>query len=84
MKIHENARLMPLRREEMLARRIIAGQMSRPEAVKSFGATAKTTSKQAGCPAPPTALSARQDRIACAGQGQGMPLSGPPLCGTIV
>ena len=36
MKMRKNARLTPLRREEM-ARRVIAGEMSRPEAARSFG-----------------------------------------------
>ena len=47
MKIHKNARLTPLRREEM-ARRVIAGEMSRPEAATSFGVAPKTVSKWVG------------------------------------
>ena len=44
MKIHKNARLTPLRREEM-ARSVLAGEMSRPEAARSFGVTAGTVAK---------------------------------------
>ena len=44
MKMRKNARLTPLRREEM-ARSVLAGEMSRVEAVASFGVTANTVSK---------------------------------------
>ena len=44
MKIHKNARLTPLRREEM-ARGVLAGEMNRREAAASFGVTANTVSK---------------------------------------
>ena len=47
MKIHKNARLTPLRREEM-ARSVLAGEMSRPEAARSFGVAPKTVSKWVG------------------------------------
>ena len=47
MKIRKNARLTPLRREEM-ARSVLDGEISRPDAVASFGVTAKTAPKWAG------------------------------------
>ena len=47
MKIHKNARLTPLRREEM-AKSVLAGEMSRPEAARSFGVAPKTVSKWVG------------------------------------
>ena len=47
MKMRKNARLTPLRREEM-ARRVLAGEMSRPEAARSFGVAPKTVSKWVG------------------------------------
>ena len=47
MKIHKNARLTPLRREEM-ARSVLAGEMNRREAARSFGVTANTVSKWVG------------------------------------
>ena len=40
MKMRKNARLTPLRWEEM-ARSVLAGEMSRPEAAASFCAVAK-------------------------------------------
>ena len=47
MKIHKNARLTPLRREEM-ARSVLARETSRAEAARSFGVTANTVSKWVG------------------------------------
>ena len=48
MKMRKNARLTPLRREEM-ARRVVAGQLSHTKVAASFGVTAKTAAKRAGC-----------------------------------
>ena len=47
MKMCKNVRLTPLRREEM-ARGVLAGEMSRPEAARSFGVAPKTVSKWVG------------------------------------
>ena len=47
MKIHKNARLTPLRREEM-AKSVLAGEMNRREAARSFGVTAGTVAKWVG------------------------------------
>ena len=47
MKIHKNARLTPLRREEM-AKSVLSGETSRAEAARSFGVSAKTVAKWAG------------------------------------
>ena len=47
MKMRKNARLTPLRREEM-ARSVLSGETSRAEAARSFGAGAKTVAKWAG------------------------------------
>ena len=44
MDIHKNARLTPIRREEM-ARSVIAGQVSRAEAARVFGVSAKIVSR---------------------------------------
>ena len=44
MKMRKNARLTPLRREEM-ARSVLAGETSRAEAATSFGVAPNTTSK---------------------------------------
>ena len=46
MKMRKNARLTPLRREEMARR--VAGQLSHTKVAASFGVTAKTAAKRAG------------------------------------
>ena len=47
MNIHKNARLTPLRREEM-ARSVLEGHMSTAEAGKHYGVSAKIVSRWAG------------------------------------
>ena len=44
MNIHQNARLTPIRREDV-ARPVIAGQVSRAEAARAFGVSAKIVSR---------------------------------------
>ena len=81
MRIHKNSRMTPLRREEM-ARRVIAGQVSRAEATASFGVTAKTVSKWAGhfrAPGP----AGMADPLLGAAQAQAMPPGGSSPCGAI-
>ena len=47
MNIHQNARLTPIRREEM-ARSVIAGQLSKAQAARVFGVSAKIVSRWTG------------------------------------
>ena len=47
MNIHQNARLTPIRREEM-AHAVIAGQLSKAQAARVFGVSAKIVSRWTG------------------------------------
>lgn len=44
MNIHKNARLTPLRREEM-ARDVVEGRLSKADAARTFGVTAKVVAR---------------------------------------
>ena len=67
MNIHQNARLTPIRREEM-ARAVVSGALRKAEAARQFGVCAKTVTKwvarfRAGGAAAMTDRSSRPNRL---------------------